>query len=291
MVPSSRKPASSWTNLPTEQPPAAARRFALGIEYDGTAFAGWQNQSHAPSVQAALNAAIARVANEPASTAAAGRTDAGVHATGQVVHFDSTAERSLRSWHLGINSNLPPEVCVLWVRQVPPGFHARHSAVGRSYRYLILNRPVRPALERHRTWWVREPLDAAPMAAAGRHLEGEHDFSAFRAASCQSKSPVRRLDRLAVHRDREYLVVEVRASGFLHHMVRNIVGSLVRVGLGEASPDWIPALLAGRDRARAAPTAPPDGLYLTAVHYPAEFGLPEADATLPPAMARMPPGP
>jgi tRNA pseudouridine38-40 synthase len=284
MAPSSRKPAGSWTNLPAEPPPAPARRYALGIEYDGTAFSGWQNQSHAPSVQGALNAAIARVADEPVSTLAAGRTDAGVHATGQVVHFDSAAERSLRSWQLGINSNLPPEVCVLWVRPVPPEFHARHSAVGRTYRYLILNRPVRPALERHRTWWVRDPLDAAPMAEAGAHLLGEHDFSAFRAASCQAKSPVRRMDSLTVRREGEYLVVDVRASGFLHHMVRNIVGSLVRVGRGEAPPSWIPALLAGRDRTRAAPTAPPSGLYLAAVHYPAEFGLPEATAAPFPAM-------
>lgn len=253
---------------------AGNRRLALGIEYDGTPFSGWQKQSHAPSVQDALNAAISVVADEPVSTLAAGRTDAGVHAYGQVVHFNTGAERSLRSWLLGINTNLPPSVSVTWVRPVPDHFHARHSALARTYVYLILNRETRPALDRDRSWWLRTPLDAGRMAAAARLLVGVHDFSAFRASGCQSRSPVRRMERLTVLRHGEQLMVECRASGFLHHMVRNIVGSLVRVGTGEAPEEWLAALLAGRDRREAAVTAPAGGLYLTAAHYPDEFEIP-----------------
>jgi tRNA pseudouridine38-40 synthase len=251
-----------------------AQRFAAGLEYDGSAFSGWQTQRHARSVQFVLNAAIGVVANEPVTTAAAGRTDAGVHASGQVVHFDSGARRSLRSWLLGVNSNLPPDVALQWVREVPDDFHARYSATARTYRYVILNRDVRSALDRDRAWCLRGDLLEARMAAAAGCLLGEHDFSAFRGTGCQARSPVRRLDLLGVTRAGDYVQVQVRGNGFLYHMVRNIVGALVRVGLGEAEPAWVGTLLAGRDRRLGAPTAPPQGLYLAEVHYPAGLLLP-----------------
>jgi len=250
------------------------QRIALGLEYDGTRYNGWQIQSHAPSIQAALSAAISSVADEAVQCVGAGRTDTGVHASGQVVHFDTTARRQSHSWLLGLNSNLPDDINVLWVKPVPDTFHARFSARARSYRYLILNRPVRSALQRHRAWWVRRPLEAAAMAAGGRLLLGSHDFEAFRASSCQSNSAVRELTGLDVRRHGEFIIVECRANAFLHHMVRNIVGSLVKVGLGEQPPAWMGELLAGRDRTVAAMTAPPHGLYFTAVRYPEEFGIP-----------------
>jgi tRNA pseudouridine38-40 synthase len=256
----------------------AVQRFAAGLEYDGSTFFGWQTQSHARSVQQVLNAAIGVVANEPISTAAAGRTDTGVHACGQVVHFDSAAQRPLRSWLLGINSNLPADVAVQWIREVPVAFHARYSALARTYRYVILHREVRSALDRQRAWCLRGDLDEGRMAAAGASLIGEHDFSAFRGAGCQSRSPLRRLERLVVTRVGDYVHLEVRANGFLYHMVRNIVGALARIGAGDAEPGWMVELLAGRDRRLGAPTAPPEGLYLAEVHYPAELALPPAPA-------------
>ena len=258
-----------------------AYRLALGLEYDGSAYNGWQLQSHAPSIQGTLNQALSAVANAPVSTLAAGRTDAGVHALGQVVHFDTPVARENHGWLLGANSHLPDDIAVLWVREVPAGFHARHSALSRSYSFLVLNRPVRPALERLRAWWVRLPLDAAAMQEAARHLVGEHDFSAFRAAGCQASTPVRRLLSLEVRRQGELVVIHCRASGFLYHMVRNIAGSLVRVGLGEAGPGWLGELLVGRNRKAAAPTAPAQGLYLAGVEYPAELGLPGGGPLMP----------
>lgn len=251
-----------------------AQRFAAGLEYDGSAFFGWQTQSHARSVQHVLNAAIGIVANEPVTTAAAGRTDAGVHACGQVIHFESSARRSLRSWLLGVNSNLPPDVALQWIREVPADFHARYSAMARTYRYLIVNREVRSPIDRDRAWCLRGQLETGAMANAAENLLGEHDFSAFRGAGCQARSPVRRLERLVVRRTTDCVHVEVRANGFLYHMVRNIVGALVRVGSGEAEPQWLADLLAGKDRRLGAPTAPPQGLYLAAVHYPADLELP-----------------
>lgn len=218
------------------------------------------------------------MADHAVEVVAAGRTDAGVHACAQVVHFDTRAHRTLRSWLLGINSNLAEDLALQWVRPVPPDFHARYTAVGRTYRYVILNRPVRSALERHRAWCLRPPLDAGAMASATAVLVGEHDFSAFRGAGCQAKSPSRRIDRLDVVRRDDYVIVEVRANGFLYHMVRNLVGSLVLIGSGQQSPGWLAAVLAGRDRRAAAATAPPSGLYLAQVHYPAEYGLPDARA-------------
>jgi len=252
------------------------RRLAVGIEYDGSSYSGWQTQPHAPNVQDTLDAALAAVADCPVSTVAAGRTDTGVHASGQVVHFDTQAERSERSWLLGANSNLPADVSALWVRHVPNSFHARYSATGRVYCYRILNRPVRSALRRERTWWMREPLDIRPMREAAALLLGRHDFSAYRAAACQSKTPVRELRRLDVERQGEEVCVTCEANAFLHHMVRNLVGTLVRIGLGEERPQWAVELLEGRDRRRSGMTAPAAGLTLTAVHYPPEFDLPSS---------------
>ena len=249
-------------------------RLAIGIEYDGTAFCGWQRQEHAGSIQAAVEAAVSAVADEPVVVNAAGRTDAGVHASAQVAHFETRAVRSLRSWLLGVNSNLPRAVTLTWVREVPAGFDARYSATARTYHYLILNRTARPALRRDRVWWVASDLALAPMQAAATELLGEHDFSAFRAAQCQARSPRRDLQRLVLERRGDCIVVECRANAFLHHMVRNIVGSLVRVGRGEADPTWLGEVLRGRDRRSAGMTAPACGLYLTAVHYPAHFDLP-----------------
>ena len=252
-------------------------RFALGLEYDGTNYAGWQTQTHAPSLQDCLNQAVSRVADEPVACIGAGRTDAGVHAIGQVGHFDTGARRDPRSWLLGINSNLPDDMNVRWVAPVPTDFHARYSALARTYRYVILNRPVRSALDRRRAWWIHQPLDAAAMAEAAQQLFGEHDFTTFRAAACQAKSAVREIRRIDVSQRGERILIECEANAFLHHMVRNIVGSLVHVGRGEADPAWVGELLAKRDRRLAGMTAPAWGLYLIDVRYPAAFDLPSGD--------------
>jgi tRNA pseudouridine38-40 synthase len=249
-------------------------RIAVGIEYDGSAFAGWQHQSHARSVQGELERALAGVADHEVSLTAAGRTDAGVHAFQQVAHFDTSADRPEHAWVLGGTAAAADDVTILWAREVPRHFHARHAALSRSYVYRFLNRPMRPALERQRMYWVRRPLETGAMHAAAQGLLGEHDFTSFRASECQSSTPMRRLDELAVVRHGEVVEVMVRANAFLHHMVRNIVGSLLLVGTGDRPVGWLRQVLEARDRTRAGPTAPPQGLYFAAVEYPAEFGLP-----------------
>lgn len=253
-------------------------RIAVGLEYQGTGFAGWQTQRALRSVQEIVETALGHVAAEPLSLVCAGRTDAGVHSLGQVAHFDTAARRSLRAWVLGANSQLPRDVSVSWVRPVPPHFHARYSAEARTYRYYIVNRLSRPALASHRATWVHRRLDERRMGAAAAALRGEHDFSAFRAAECQAKSPVRRMECLSVERRGDWLMIEATANAFLHHMVRNIAGVLIRIGKGDAPPEWAADVLAGRDRRRGAPTAPADGLYLWAVRYPAAFALPIREA-------------
>jgi tRNA pseudouridine38-40 synthase len=250
------------------------QRIALGVEYDGSGFAGWQEQRGQRTVEAELAGAVASVADRPIPLICGGRTDAGVHASGQVVHFDAPVTRSLRGWLLGINANLPADVSLRWARAVPNWFHARYSALGRVYRYCILNRDTRSALLRQRTTWERRPLDLAAMQAAADRLVGNHDFSAFRAAQCQSRSPVRRVERIEVGRDGELVWIEVAANAFLHHMVRNLAGLLIEVGTGAAAPSWATEVLQSRDRCRGAMTAPPDGLYLRAIRYPAAFRLP-----------------
>ncbi|CAN5358853.1 tRNA pseudouridine(38-40) synthase TruA [soil metagenome] len=269
---------------------ARTLRIALGIEYDGSAFTGWQVQPHGRSVQASVEQALAKVADHPVRVVAAGRTDRGVHALAQVVHFDSDAVRRPRAWVLGANSGLPAEVGILWAREVPDDFHARFSALERSYSYLILNRSVRSALLRDRAAWELKLLDEARMQAAARLLLGEHDFSSFRAAGCQAGTPVRQLRVLNVSRHDELVQIDVTANAFLQHMVRNLVGALMRVGAGEAPPQWVESLLGRRDRRFGAPTAPAAGLYLRDVRYPAAFDLPRQDfrawPPLPPARSR-----
>jgi tRNA pseudouridine38-40 synthase len=251
-------------------------RIALGIEYDGTAFAGWQTQLHATGIQSVVEEALAHVADHPLAVTAAGRTDAGVHATAQVVHFDTAVERSERAWVLGANTHLRPDVSVLWARVMPAEFHARFSAVARSYRYVIRNRAARPSLDRHRACWVREPLQADLMHEAAQTLTGSHDFSSFRAAECQSHSPVRNLESIDVKRREDVVTIDVTANAFLHHMVRNIAGVLIAVGKGKQPPTWVREVLDLKDRRLGGVTAPPDGLYLVSVRYPAVFALPEA---------------
>jgi tRNA pseudouridine38-40 synthase len=255
---------------------ATLQRIAIGIEYDGSRFCGWQQQAQGASIERELVAAISRVADHPIEVCAAGRTDAGVHALGQVVHFDTTALRTARGWLLGITSRLPDDVTLIWARPVAEDFHARSSAVARSYTYRILNRPTRPALARHRACWWREALDAECMHHAAQQLCGEHDFSAFRAAECQSKSAVRRLYRIDVTRTADLVTIEVTANAFLHHMVRNIAGALLAVGSGKRPESWLAGILAGRDRRHGGITAPAGGLYLARVHYPPHFGIPVA---------------
>jgi len=249
-------------------------RFAAGLEYDGRAYSGWQFQPGLKTLQDELQRALARVADSPVECVCAGRTDAGVHALAQVVHFDSDAPRNERAWRLGANTYLPRELSITWVREVPAHFHARFAALARSYRYLILNRDSRPGLATGRATWERRPLDVPRMHEAARALVGEHDFSAFRAIECQSKSPVRRVERLVVSRQGEWVSVDITANAFLHHMVRNITGLLVSIGNGDSSPERLATVLASRDRKTNAATAPPDGLYLASVRYPPEFGLP-----------------
>jgi tRNA pseudouridine38-40 synthase len=246
------------------------------MEYDGCAFLGWQIQRQEPTVQASIEKALARVADHPVRVTCCGRTDSGVHAICQVAHFDSDADRSERSWILGLNSHLPVGASVLWIRQVDDGFHARFSAFSRSYRYLILNRWIRPALDANRKSWCRKPLDAASMHAAAQPLLGEHDFTSFRAASCQARHATREIQQISVQREGNTIHLDVTANGFLYHMVRNIAGSLIKVGLGEASPEWVGEVLAGRDRTLAAPTAAPEGLYFVSARYPAHYEFPES---------------
>jgi tRNA pseudouridine38-40 synthase len=242
-------------------------RIALGLEYDGSAFCGWQSQAGGGSVQDALESALSVVADSPIRVACAGRTDAGVHALAQVVHFDTDAARPDTAWVRGVNAHLPPSIAVRWAQPVSSDFHARFSARGRRYRYLLLNRGERPGLMAGRVGWYHRPLDAQAMAQAAGLLLGEHDFSAFRAAECQAKSPVKTLRRAEVLRHGDLLVFDFEASAFLHHMVRNLVGALVYVGKGAHPPAWLGKLLAGRDRARAAPTFDASGLYFAGVDY------------------------
>lgn len=249
-------------------------RMALGIEYDGSGFCGWQTQPAACAVQDRLEAACASIAGVPVSTICAGRTDAGVHALGQVVHFNCDVERPLSAWVRGVNALLPPAMAVTWAHPVDDQFHARFSAHARVYRYVLLNHAVRPGGDHGRVGWFHAPLDVAQMRAAAAQLIGEHDFSAFRAAECQAKSPVRTMHAATVESSGPYVMFEFRANAFLHHMVRNLVGSLVYVGKGRHAPEWITEVLQSRDRAQAAPTFDASGLYLLRVDYESRWGLP-----------------
>jgi tRNA pseudouridine38-40 synthase len=248
-------------------------RVALGVEYDGTAFHGWQFQGDVRSVQESLQIALSKVANHEVIVHCAGRTDTGVHATGQIIHFDTQAVRSERSWVLGSNVNLPADVSVCWAKLMPEDFHARFSAIGRHYRYQILNRAYRSALWRDRAVWIHKPLDEKVMHRAAQRLVGTHDFSSYRAIGCQAKHPVRTIHSLSVSRQGEMLSIDIHANAFLHHMVRNIAGVLLAIGKGERPEGWAEEVLALRDRKLGGVTAPPQGLCLTGVDYPEEFVL------------------
>ncbi|WP_255989022.1 tRNA pseudouridine(38-40) synthase TruA [Chitinolyticbacter albus] len=248
-------------------------KYALAVEYDGRAFSGWQIQPSEPTVQAALEEALARMAGHPVRAHAAGRTDAGVHAARQIVHFETAVQRPLTAWVRGVNSFLPAGVAVLWAQVVPDAFHARFCATARHYRYLLLQHPVRPALLAGRVGWVHQELDLERLRGAAALLQGTHDFTSFRAAECQAPSPVKTLHRLDVHAHGTLLTFDFSADAFLHHMVRNLMGSLLFVAKGNRPPEWMGELLHARDRSAAAPTFMPDGLYLAGVSYPSEFGL------------------
>ena len=255
-----------------------AGRVALAFEYDGRGFHGWQLQkSGVRSVEAELTAAVAKVANHAVDLVCAGRTDAGVHASYQIAHFDTPSVRNLRSWVMGINTALPDDISVHWAGNGVGDFHARFSATYRRYRYIIYNHPVRPGIQRGQVSWTFRPLDADRMHKAAQALAGEHDFSSFRAAGCQSRTPIRFLERISVTRKRDFVVIDVQANAFLHHMVRNIAGALMAVGSGKQRPEWIHEILVARDRTAAGVTAPPHGLYLVDVGYPDEFGIPDVE--------------
>ena len=252
-----------------------ATRIALGVEYCGTRFHGWQSQAEGWTVQDVLESALREIAGEPVGVICAGRTDAGVHATHQVVHFETVIERPLSAWVRGVNSHLPDAVAVRWAQPVADGFHARFSARGRRYRYLLLNRPQRPGLWQGRVGWFHLPLDVQVMREAAQQLIGEHDFSAFRAAGCQAKTPVKKLWQADLRQSGDLLVFDFAASAFLHHMVRNLVGTLVQIGKGAQAPGWIGELLLAGDRTQAAPTFSPHGLYFRGPVYEPHWGLPD----------------
>jgi tRNA pseudouridine38-40 synthase len=253
-------------------------RIAVGVEYDGRRFHGWQAQGEERCVQDVVEAALSRVADAPLRVRCAGRTDAGVHALGQVIHFDTEARRTERAWVLGGNTTLPKDVNLLWAREVPDTFHARFSALSRSYRYLILDRRARSSLLAGRVAWIHRPLDAEAMRVAAQPLLGTHDFSSYRAIGCQAKHPVRTITELTLHRRGELIELTMTANAFLHHMVRNIAGVLIAIGRGDRPTSWAEEVLALRNRTLGGATAPPDGLYLAHVGYPPEFGLPDKRA-------------
>lgn len=249
-------------------------KFVVGIEYNGTRYHGWQHQEGCRTIQHELELALSKVADEPIEIHAAGRTDKGVHAIGQVGHFTSSADRPLKSWLLGTNTNLPSDIAIRWVREANEDFHARYSAMARRYHYVIFNRPVRSALYPKRMTWHYRHLDAYKMHEAGQHLLGEHDFQSFRAAECQARTSIREVKSLNVHRQGQMILIDVTANAFLHHMVRNIAGVLMMVGEGKQKPEWAREVLLAKDRTAAGVTASPCGLYLVHVDYPAIHELP-----------------
>ncbi|WP_086931294.1 tRNA pseudouridine(38-40) synthase TruA [Agarilytica rhodophyticola] len=259
--------------------PDNMQRVALGVEYNGAPFNGFQKQaSTANTIQAALEAALSKVANEPISLVCAGRTDAGVHASEQVVHFDTLAQRPAKAWVQGVNTQLPFDIRVHWSKPVSPDFHARFSATARTYRYVIYAAATAPACFYQSTTWTSYQLDIERMQEAGQYLLGEHDFSSFRAAYCQARVPVRHIYNLRFYRSGAFIIMEVKANAFLHHMVRNIVGTMMDIGRGAREPAWVEELLQLKDRKRASPTAKPWGLYLVKVDYDAQFALPQTPA-------------
>jgi len=263
--------------------PAVIMRLALALEYDGRPFCGFQSQPSGCGVQDALQSSLSAIAGHAVTATAAGRTDAGVHATSQIAHFDTSAQRPQSAWVRGVNASLPPAAAVLWAAPVADDFHARFAATARHYTYVLQVRSERLALGNGRIGWYHRPLDVDAMRAAARRLLGEHDFSSFRAAECQAKTPVKTLQRADVEARDAWIRFDFSADAFLHHMIRNIVGALVHIGAGKQAPEWISALVAARDRTRAPPTFMGDGLYFTGADYDARFGLPPTrrDVALP----------
>jgi tRNA pseudouridine38-40 synthase len=274
MTDSGRRGDAPAADLRPEATLPAPPRMAALLEYDGSAYAGWQSQAHAKSLQERVEAALGFVAGAPVAVVCAGRTDAGVHALGQVIHFDAAARRSPRAWVLGANTRLPPDISLQWAGEVAADFHARHTAVRRIYRYHILNRSARSALGARRTAWIHKPLDVDAMRGAAQVLLGEHDFSAFRSVECQSKSSMRRVERISVDQHGDCLCIEISANAYLHHMVRNIVGTLLEVQSGSDPRCAMQRILESRDRRLAGATAPAAGLYLWRVEYPPAHAIP-----------------
>jgi len=250
-------------------------RVALGVSYDGHSYDGWQSQPSGRTVQDQLEKALGQFADQRVSTLCAGRTDAGVHGLMQVVHFDTTAERTPYAWVRGTNSFLPRDIAVQWAQIVPEAFHCRASATSRRYAYLLLESPVRPSVDAHRVGWVFQPLNLERMQEAARHLLGEHDFTSFRASACQALSPVKNMLRIEISRRGAYWRFEFEASAFLHHMIRNLMGCLIVIGQGKQPPAWMAEVLAARSRDAAAPTFAPHGLYFLGPRYDAHWGLPD----------------
>ena len=249
-------------------------KFAAAIEYDGTAYYGWQSQPHAKNIQDCVEKALSAVADHEVDVVCAGRTDTGVHAVGQVIHFNTDANRDERSWLLGINSILPSDIAITWLRAVSDEFHARYSAKARYYRYIIRDQWLRPAISRHRAAWIKEKLEVSVMQQAATLLQGKHDYSAFRSAACQSHTPIREIYDISLTRAHKYIYLDIKANAFLHHMVRNIVGTLLEIGTGNHEPAWAAEVLEKRDRSIAGVTAPAHGLYLVGIDYPEEFSVP-----------------
>ncbi|MBI3902039.1 MAG: tRNA pseudouridine(38-40) synthase TruA [Nitrosomonadales bacterium] len=250
-------------------------RIALGVEYDGSSYSGWQSQPDRPNIQDTLQAALSSIAGAPISVIAAGRTDTGVHALEQVVHFDSGVNRPLTAWVRGTNALLPENIAILWAHTVPDEFHARFSAQARSYQYVLINRPSRSAVHHGKAGWFHAPLNTAAMREAAQYLLGKHDFSAFRASECQARTPIKTLSRLDIQQQGDTIIFDLRADAFLHHMVRNIVGCLLYVGKGKYPPQWLEQVLQARNRGLAAPTFASDGLYLRHITYDTKWGLPQ----------------
>lgn len=275
--------SSDSQHIPSANSPSlTVRRIAIGVEYNGAAFHGWQRQTKPPvaTIQMALEEALSTVADQAITLICAGRTDAGVHATGQVAHFEVSNPRELKAWTMGVNSLLPAAIRVVWAKEVDAEFHARFSAQARRYQYWIHNSAVRPGIFSALMTHYSQPLDEGLMDRAAQSLVGEQDFSAFRAVACESQTPMRNVHAVSVKRFGERICIEIEANAFLLHMVRNIAGTLMAVGIGKQPVTWVESLLAAKDRSMAAATAKPDGLYLVAVTYPAKYDLPETERSL-----------
>lgn len=263
--------------LVNQESQSQVKRVSLILAYNGSAYYGWQSQkSGIPTIQKLLEEALSKVANEPIEITCAGRTDKSVHASHQVIHFDTRSKRTARAWVFGCNTHLPKDISVLWAADVDPSFHARFSALSRRYHYVIFNHPIRPASFGNELTWHHHPLNADFMDEASQCLVGEHDFSSFRAAECQSKSPFRFIEFISVKRIGDIILIDIKGNAFLHHMVRNIAGVLLAIGGGKAPVSWCAEVLEAKDRTKAAATAPATGLYLTHVDYPSEFNIPQS---------------